>query len=70
MIAIVCVIPSPSDMCMNITSCKAACKNAIIPITVMIVEKGRDVYSAKYNAPNVSTKDKTNPKTCDQGNPL
>jgi hypothetical protein len=39
-------------------------------MTVIIVEKGSDVYSAKYNAANVSTKDKTNPKTCDQGNPL
>ncbi|GAA3330355.1 hypothetical protein GCM10020331_082550 [Ectobacillus funiculus] len=27
-------------------------------MTVIIVEKGSDVYSAKYNAANVSTKDK------------
>lgn len=68
--AIVCVIPSPSDICMNITNCRMACTNAIAMITVKIVDNGRDVYNATYTAPNVSTRDKMNPKTCDQGKPL
>lgn len=66
----VCIVPSPSVMCINITNCNAACATAIIRMLVKIVANGKLVYNATYKARNVNASDKTNPKTCDHGNPL
>lgn len=69
-IVIVCITPSPSVMCINITNCNAACATAIIRMLVKIVESGKLVCNVTYKARNVNASDKINPKTCDHGNPL